>query len=244
MLATIRGKNEVNMLREFFSYFWGTLIRPRATFDDLARQSSIRPAVTLVVFGLLLGWLNLLLTIVFGSDWLGTRRELLDPTYVGFFGHLQVGLEDWVLIFFIALVPLVSLLRLVVVPGLAHVLSKLWRGQGTFEGSVNALSFALGVPAIAIRSVSELLFTVPANLISGHAYWWMAAMNGEFGPLVATLWSFYVIGIYSIAHDLWVIILGASAIRRVQGIPWWAAALISLFGYVLWMYGLEATFVR
>ncbi len=230
-------------MKQFFGYFWGVIARPRATFNELAQQSSIRPAIMLMVFGLLLFYLNFLLTILFISDWLGTRRELLDPTYVGFFGHLQVGLEGWVPIFFV-LAPILSLLGLVVVPGLTHVLSKLWRGQGTFEGSVNALGFALGVPAILIRSVSDLLFTVPANLISGHPYWWTAAMNGEFGPVVSALWNFHVIGIYSIVHDLWIIILGTLAVRCVQGIPWWAAAPITMFGYVIWMYGLEATFVR
>jgi len=231
-------------MKQFFGYFWGVILHPRATFDELGRQSSIRPAIILVLLGLFLGWLNLLLTILSGSDWLGTRRELLDPTYVGFFGRLPVRLENWVPIFFIAIVPILSLLGLVVVPGMVHVLSKLWHGQGTFEGSVNALGFALGVPAIVIHSMTELLFTVPANLISGHPYWWAAAMNGESGPVVAALWNFYVIGFYSVACDLWIIILGTYAIRRVQGIPWWAAALISLFGYILWWYGIMATFVR
>jgi len=231
-------------MKQFFGYFWGAITRPRVTFDELARQPSIRPAAMLALFGLLLGWLNLLLTVVSGSDWLGTRRELPDPTYLFFFGRVPVGLEDWVPIFFTIVVPLLSLLELVVIPGLAHVLSKLWRGQGTFEGSVNALCFAVGVPTIVICSLNDLLFTVPANLISGHPYWYTAAMNGEFGPVVAAIWNFYVIGIYTIAHDLWSIVLGAIAIRRGQGIPWWAAALISLFGYVLWVYGLTATFVR
>jgi len=231
-------------MRQFFGYFRGVIAHPRATFDELGRQSSIRPVVTLAVFSLLLGYLNFLLTILFSSDWLGTRRELLDPTFVGFFGRLPVRLEDWVPLFFIALVPILILLGQVVVPGLAHVLSKLWRGQGTFEGSVNTLGFALGVPAIAIHSVTELLFTVPANLISGHPYWWTAAMNGEFGPVVAALWNFHVIGIYSIACDLWIIVLGTIAIRRVQSIPWWAATLISLASYIIWWYGIMATFVR
>jgi hypothetical protein len=229
-------------MKQFFGYFWGVIIHPRATFDRLARQSSIRPAVILMVFGLLLGYLNLLLTGLSGSDWLGTRLELSDPTYVGFFGRLPVGLENWVPIWF-TLAPILSLLGLAAVPGLAHVLSKLWRGRGTFEGTVNALIFA-SVPAILIGSGSELLFTVPANLISGQPYWWAAAMNGEFGQVVAAIWSFYVIGIYSITTDILTVVLGTIAIRRVQGIPWWAAGLISLFGHVLWVYGIMATFVR
>ena len=69
-------------------------------------------------------------------------------------------------------------------------------------------------------------------------------MNGEFGPLVAAIWNFYVIGIYAITSDLLTVLLGAIAIRRVQGIPWLAAGLISLFGHVVWAYGIMATFVR
>lgn len=229
-------------MKQFFRYFWGVIALPRATFDELSRQSSIRPAVLLVGFTLFLAYLNFLLTSLSGSDWLGTRRELPDPTYLFFYGRVPIRLEHWVTIWF-TILPFLSLLGLAAVPGLVHVLSKLWRGRGTFEGTVNALTFA-NVPAILITSGSELLFTVPANLISGHPYWWTAAMNGEFGPVVAAIWSFYTIGIYAITSDLLTITLGAVAIRRVQGIPWWAATLISLFGHAVWAYGIMATFVR
>ena len=229
-------------MKKFFGNIWGVIAHPRATFDELGRQSSMRPAIMLIIFTLSLAYLNLLLTLLSGSDWLGSRRELPAPTYVGFFGRLPVGQAKWVPIWF-TIFPILSLLGLAAVPGLAHILSKLWRGRGTFEGTVNALTFA-SVPAILITSGSELLFTVPANLISGHPYWWAAAMNGEFGPVVAAIWSFYVIGIYSITSDLLTVILGTIALRRVQGIPWWAAALISLFGHILWAYGIMATFVR
>jgi len=229
-------------MNQLFRYFWGVIAHPRATFDELGRQSSIRPAVVLIIFTLSLAYLNLLLTVLTGGDWLGTRRELPDPTYVGFYGRLAAGSEHWVPIWF-TLFPILSLLGLAAVPGLAHVLSKLWSGRGTFEGTVNALTLA-SVPAILIGQGSELLFTVPANLISGHPYWWAAAMNGELGPVVAAIWSFYTIGIYAITSDLLTVVLGAIALRRVQGIPWWAAALISLFGHVLWVYGIMATFVR
>jgi hypothetical protein len=229
-------------MKQFFGYVWGVIAHPRATFDELGHQSSIRPAVLLVIFTLCLAYLNLFLTVLSGSDWLGTRHELPDPTYVGFFGRLPVGQEQWVPIWF-TIFPILSLLGLAAVPGLAHVLSKLWHGRGTFEGTVNALTLA-SVPAILIGSGSELLFTVPANLISGHPYWWAAAMNGEFGPVMAAIWSFYTIGIYAITSDLLTVVLGTIALRRVQGIPWWAAALISLFGHALWVYGIMATFVR
>lgn len=233
------------MLRVAWRSFWGMLARPRATIDALAEQPAIRPAVVLVLSVLLLGWLNLLLFMAFGYDWLGTRGELVDPAYVGFFGQLRVGLAGYVPLFHLVVAPLLSLLGLVVMPGLAQVLSKLWQGQGTFERMVNTLVYAQA-PSILIRSVINdmLLGGIPANLLAGHRYAFTAAMNGEFGPAVATLWWVYMIGIYIGAVDLWVVALGTIAIRRVQHIPWWAAAAIMLLSYMLWFYGLTGSVVR
>ncbi len=233
------------MLRKFFGYIWGTVVHPKATFDELAQQSSIRPAVMLVLLVQLLGWLNWLLYTIFGYDWLGTRRELPDPTYVGFFGRLPVGVEHYVPIFLWVVGPLLALLGPVVVPGLAHVLSKLWRGQGTFEQMVNTLGYAQ-VPSLLIQSFLNdmVIGGVPANLLAGHPYAFTAAMNGEFGPQWSTLFWVYMIGIYIIGTGLWILTLGTIAIRRVQRIPWWAAALIMLFAYVLWFYGLAGSVVR
>ena len=234
-----------NGIRQLFDYVWGTLIRPKATFNELAQLSSIRPAVMLVILVQILSWLNVLLFTIFGQDWLGTRRELPEPTYVGFFGRLAVGTEHYVWIFFFVIGPLLTLLGLVVVPGMAHLLSKLWGGKGTFEQMVNALAFAL-VPSILIQSLFNdmVLAGLPANWLSGHPYAFTAAMNGEFGSLWSTLIWGYMIGIYIIAVGLWVIALGAMAIHQVQKVPRWAAALIMSITYFLWFYGLAGSFVR
>jgi len=233
------------MLREIWGYFYGMIAHPRATLDDLAQQASIRPAVILVIIGLLLGWLNLLLFAIFGYDWLGTRRELVDPTYIGFFGQLRVGTEHYVPIFSWVISPLLSLLGLAVMPGLAHVLSKLWRGQGTYEQMTNTLAY-VQVPSIFFRGILNdmVLGGVPANLLTGHPYAFTAAMNGEFGSVVATLWWVYMMGVYIVGIDLWIVILGTMAIRRVQRIPVWASALIMLFVYGVWFYGVEGSIVR
>lgn len=233
------------MIQKLFGYIWGVIRRPKATFDELAQLSSIQPAVLLVILIQLLGWLNLLLFTIFGYDWLGTRRELPDPTYVGFFGRLPVGTEHYVSIFFIVIGPLLGLLELVVVPGLAHVLSKLWRGQGNFEQMVNTLVFAQ-VPSLLIQSLLNdmVLAGIPANLLSGHPYAFTAAMNGEFGVVWSTLTWIYMIGIYILGTGIWVVALGTIAIHRVQRIPYWAAAVIMLFTYLLWFYGLLGSFVR
>jgi hypothetical protein len=236
---------KINMIRYLFGYIWGSVAHPKATFAELTQLSSIRPAVMLVLLVQLLGLLNLLLFTILNQDWLGTRRELPNPTYVGFFGRLAVETEHYVLIYFFVIGPLLALLGLVVLPGLANVLSKLWRGKGTFEQMINTLTFAQ-VPSLLIQSLLNdmLLAGVPANLLTGHPYAFTAAMNGEFGALWSTLVWIYMIGIYILGTGFWVIVLGAMAIHRVQRIPRWAAALIMLFTYPLWFYGVIGTFVR
>jgi hypothetical protein len=193
----------------------------------------------------LLAYLNFLLYSIFGYDWLGTRRELPDPTYVGFFGRLAVGTEHYVLIFFFVIGPLLVLLELVVVPGLAHVLSKIWRGQGTFEQMINTLMFAQ-VPSLLIQTFFNdmILAGLPLNLLTGHPYAFTAVMNGEFGVLWSTIIWVYMIGVYILGTGLWVVVLGTIAIQRIQRIPLWAAAAIMTFTYIFWFYGLAGTFVR
>ena len=233
------------MFRKFFAYLWGTITHPGKTFDLLAQERSIRPAVMLAIFALLCVWLNYLLYRVFGYDWLGTRRELSEPTYVGFFGHLPVGLEHYVPLFLLVISPLLALLGLFFMPGLVHVLSKLWRGQATFEQMVNTIGFAQ-LPSILIQGILNdmLLAGIPLFLLTGHPYPFTAAMNGEFGSFVAALWWVYMIGIYIIGTQLWIVILGTIAITRIQRIPCWAAVLIMLFAYNLWFFGLAGSIVR
>lgn len=120
------------MLPKFFHYFWGMIVHPRATLAELARETSIRYAVYLLVFGLLLTLLNVLLFSIFGFDWLGTRRELSNPTYIGFFGRLRVDTDNYVPIFNFLLNPLITLVGVIFIPGPVQVLSKLWKGAGTF----------------------------------------------------------------------------------------------------------------
>lgn len=86
-MKALNGRDGV--LRKFFHYFWGMIVHPRAALDELAGESSVRYAVLLVVLGLLMTLLNVFLFSLLGYDWLGTRRELSNPTYIGFFGRLR-----------------------------------------------------------------------------------------------------------------------------------------------------------
>lgn len=232
-------------MREYLGYAWGMIRRPGETLDHLARLRSIRPAVFMAVFPTILGWINYALFLLCGYDWLGTRRELADPTYVGFFGQLRVGLDAWVPVFHWLVSPSLALLGLCVLPGLVHVLCKLWSGKGTFEQTVNTLVFAQ-TPSVLVRSLLNdmLLAGVPANLLARHPYAFTAAMRGEFGSPIENAWWLYMLGIYILGVDLWIIALGTMAIRRVQGLPTPAAACVMACAYLLWFYGVAGSFVR
>lgn len=229
-------------MKQFLTFFWGTIARPRKTFDTLAAETTIRPAVIAVCLPVLSVWGNILLFAAFGFDWLGTRNDLPEPTFVAGYGLLQVGLEYWVPIF-AALMLLLSLFSLILVPGTAHMFSKLWGGQGTFEQTVNVMAFATVVPNVVIGAASEWVFGVPVNLISGHPYWWTAAMQGEFGQTASIIWNVYVLGFYIGVQWLWMIVLGAVAIRRVQRIPVWASILIMVIVLAIWQF-IGSIFVR
>ena len=229
-------------MKPFIRFFVHTISRPRANFDALASERTVRWAVIAAALPVLQVWGNVALHTAFGLDWLGTRPILADPTFVAGFGQWRVTLSAWVPVF-VGLMPFLATLNLVMNAGLAHLLSKLWGGQGTFEQMVNTLTFASVVPNLVVAGVSEWVFGVPVDLITGHPYWWVAAMQGELGPVVGAVWNTYVFAVYLGLQWVWTIVLGTMAIRRVQRIPTWAATLTMLITFGLSML-LSSVFVR
>jgi hypothetical protein len=229
-------------MKQFLRYFWNTIAHPRANIDTLAAERTVRWGIVAASLPIFQVWGNVALHAVFGLDWLGTKPLLADPTFVGGFGYWRVRVADW-LPTFVILMPLLALLGLIINTGVAHLMSKLWNGQGTFEQMVNTLAFASMVPNIIIAGVSEWVFGVPIDLITGHPYWWTAAMQGKFGPVVGTVWNAYVFGVYLGLQWVWTIALGSIAIRRVQRIPSWAAVLTMLAAFTVSMF-VSSVFVR
>ncbi len=226
--------------RQFLRYAVGIVRHPIATLDELATERSIRWAVIVASLGIAQVWGNMLLFAAFGFNWLGSEPLLEDPTYVGWFGYLRVPAGQWLPIF-AAYLPASALYSLVVTPGAAHVLSKPWGGRATFEQMVNVLVFAT-VPGLAIGWASEWLTGVPLNLLSGQAYFYGAAMQGTYGPTMAALWTTYAIAVYAVPWA-WGLVLGTIAIRRVERIPWVAAALAMVLAFSLSLL-VTSTFVR
>jgi len=117
-------------------------VRPGVTFDALAAERTVRWAVMLACLPVLQVWGNMALHAALGLDWLGTRPMLADPTFVGGFGHLRIGLAHWVPVF-AGLMPLLTLLNLVLIPGMAQLMSRLWHWVPYWTLFVGAWSFVL-----------------------------------------------------------------------------------------------------
>jgi hypothetical protein len=228
-------------MKLFIHYFWGAIVHPRATFDALAEQQSVRWGIAASFLGVFQVWGNMALHAAFGQDWLGTRELLADPTLVAGFGHWRVDLAGYIPVLAI-LMPFLALLGLVVSAGAGHLLSKLWGGGGRFEQMLNTLAFAFAVPNIVIGATSEWVFGVPVALLTGHRYWWTAAMAGEFGAISA-IWNGYFWGVYLGLQYIWIVVLGYLAIRRVQRIPPWGAATVSLVVFAVSIF-LSSVFIR
>jgi hypothetical protein len=165
---------------------------------------------------------------------------LPDPTYVGGFGYLHVSADQWLPIF-AAFMPLNAVYGLVVVPGIAHVLCKMWRGRATFEQMVNLLVFTT-VPSLFVGWASEWLTGVPLSVLTGQPYFYAAAMQGVYGATFAALWTTYSVAVYAVPWT-WGIVLGILAIRRVERVPAWAASVAMLVAFGLNLL-IVSTFVR
>lgn len=232
----------MNVCRKFLGYLPGIVRRPFGTLDSLAQERSVwigfmpmaiyagLAIIHWIIFGVLYGW-----------DYLGTKPLLSDPIFVGGFGYWKVKLDQpWMLVpLWCVLNPLIW----VVVAGFAQVITRLWDGKGAFEQGLNTLGFTFFVPLILIQSVSEWIFTIPANTLSGDRYWWVNAMTGGYGPTVSILWNAFVIGIYGIATYTWVIVLSIIAIKRVQRVSYSQAIVAGCFTFFVALF-LYSTFVR
>jgi hypothetical protein len=219
-------------MRQFLCDFWGMIVRPRSTLDALAARRSVRWGLAAAALGVLQVWGNMALHALFGLDWLGTRGILADPTLVVGFGQVPVRLAGYVPLL-AAMLPLLTLFAVAASAGLAQLLSKPWHGQGTFEQMVNTLGFASAVPGILIGAATEWVFGVLIDLLTGHKYWWTAAMAGQLGPRVGLAWNIYMFGGYIGLQYAWQAALVCLALRRVQKVPVWAAVLTGLFCYLV-----------
>jgi hypothetical protein len=109
----------------------------------------------------------------------------------------------------IILAPISSILRLVIITGIYHLLSKLFGGSGAWSDLVFCMA-AVTAPA----SVISGLLAVPYLLFGNFpAIWWLVAI---------------FIGILSVIVSVYVLVMNVNAIRAVEQIGTWQA-IVTIF---------------
>ena len=157
-------------LRKLAAYAWGTVVHPRRTFEEIARESSLAYSVSaMVAFGLLYSALALLIYAQ------GHRPSL--PILI------SVAPERFYLVEAVYLLPL-TLQLWILFSALCHLFAGPTRGS--FNAALSVLGFANAVPGIAAFWLPDFvssvvlgtILTVPMAVYGSVWFVWLVWLSG------------------------------------------------------------------
>ncbi|MFQ6084550.1 MAG: YIP1 family protein [Candidatus Aminicenantia bacterium] len=201
----------------FWSYMGGTVIKPHSTFSRLLidPRQLIHGAKALLLIGVLYTLTVIGLAIV--------RAEIVFPAWIA------IPAEDyyfWEIFFALP----VYLLGWILAAGLVQLLSKVFKGSGTFEGNLAVLGFAITIPAF-VTWIPETIGTILFLLgVMTQKEWMELASRPGF-------WYFFAV-VYQVVALAWYIVLFWIAVAVTQKLHWWQAAIvgtltIAIIGFVM-----------
>jgi hypothetical protein len=108
----------------------------------------------------------------------------------------------------------------------AHLLSKLMKGSGTFEQTLCVFGFGIGIASWS-TGLHDLLtsFLGAIHVISQREY--EVALNSP------TIWR-TLLWIQMAAYLFWFLFLFGKGIQKVQAVKGWQAALIGTIGFIMY----------
>ncbi|MCP2604883.1 YIP1 family protein [Candidatus Aminicenantes bacterium AH-873-B07] len=189
----------------FWSYFGGVVIKPRSTFNRLLKdpQHLIYGVKAFFLIGVLYTLTVIGLAIV--------RAEIVFPAWIA------IPAEDyyfWEIFFTLP----VFLLGWILAAGLVQLLSKIFKGNGTFEGSLAVLGFAMAIPAFVMwipETIATILFLL--GVMTQKEWIEISARPG--------FWHFFAAS-YQFIALAWHIVLFSIAISVTQKLRWRQAIII------------------
>ena len=184
----------------FLSYFVGTIVSPRNAFTRLL--SDTKQLTIGMKSVLLMGILYTLTTIVYAV----VRATPIMPPVIGIPAEKYYDYE----IFFI--IP-IFILGWLFTSGLAWILSKLFKGSGTFKAHLAVLGFALNIPWYITWLVDTIIALLYLFHILSQKEW--AVMIEQGG-----IWQAFTY-IYPLVALIWLFVLVAIALKVVEKLRWW-----------------------
>jgi len=190
---------------QFWSYLGGAVINPRRTFNLLLTDPKLLTyGISAVLLIGVLYTLTIIGLAVVGADisapaWIAIPAE--DYYFWEIFFAMPVYFLAWIL-----------------ATGLAHLMSKAFKGRGTFEGTLAVLGFALTIPSF-VTWIPETIGTILFLLgVMSQAEWREIIARPGFGQVFAVAYQFIAVA--------WYLILFPIAIAATQKLRWWQAAIV------------------
>jgi hypothetical protein len=200
----------------FKSYYFGTLLHPRRTFDALmADPRRLRfGLLAMAINAVLYTFVYIFLTIGGGAP--STLTPLLSIPKDVYYRYDRFILAPsmfgaWIL-----------------AGGVAHLLSKLFSGKGSFDDTLSAFGFAIGIP-----SLFSLLHDLPDSFLGAVGLldlkWYEVALNSP------TIWRAILWTLYGLSF-LFFFLLFPKAVDASQRLKPAPAILVGVLGYLLYQF--------
>lgn len=202
-------------MSKFSRYLAGTIIKPGRTFhrllDEPDRLSLGVKAILLigVLYTLTVMGLAAAEAQISACPWIAIPGDKY--YFWEIFFAMPVTILDWIL-----------------AAGTVQLLSKFFKGSGTFEDTLAVLGFAITIPFF-VTWIPETLatFLMLTGTVTQQELFEITTQPG--------LWSIFSIG-YQLAAAGWIFILVPVAVSAVQKLRWWQAAIVGIPTAVIFMF--------
>ena len=201
-------------MKSFKDYLFGTLFRPRQTFDLLATDDRrlkfgfVAMSITAIIYTLV----YIFLTMGGGAPssvdpWLAVPKDVYYSYNRFWLAASMFG--GWIL-----------------AAGVAHLLSRLFSGKGSFEDTLSVFGFG-----ITIATLVSALHDLPDSFLGAIGLldlrWYEVALNSP------TIWRTILLTVYSIALIL-LVVLSIKGVRAAQRIKPGPAIFIGIVAAIVY----------
>jgi len=192
---------------QFWSYLGGTIIKPRSTFNRLlADPEQLTHSIRAILLIGVLYTLTVIGLAIVGADisepaWIAIPAE--QYYFWQIFFQIPVFVLGWIL-----------------AAGLAQLMSKAFKGSGTFEGTFAVLGFALTIPSFVAWIPETIVTTLFLSGTMSQQEWIAIISRPGF-------WQVFTMA-YQVVALAWFLTLFPVAIAAAQKLRWWQAAIIGI----------------
>ena len=191
-------------MRKFWGYLGGTIIKPYRTFNRLCADShALQLSFAAILFIGVLYTLTVIGLAIAGAD-ISTPAWINIPAEEYYFCEIFFALPVYILGWILA-------------AGIAQLLSRAFKGNGTFESTLATLGFAITLPSF-VTWIPETAGTI--LFLSG------IMTQKEWQEIIARpgFWQVFA-NVYIFVGVAWYLALIPLAVAASQKIRWWQSAI-------------------